>query len=202
MILSLESSSIGTVTNLDWPTRTMEVMINIASARRAFVAAASSDFSANLSTSLVRALAKAVPVKKSPPKRSAAIQRMNEKDWMIAVNEHLLLSGGLAAALTASNFAVLAFENAVSVAYVPSARILGLPPPSLLTFSFSSFPSSPFSSEASSSSFCSEARMGISPMVFLTSLNAFWISSIPPTYSPSIHRTPRKTFPDLISVRV
>jgi hypothetical protein len=141
-------------------------------------------------------------VEKSPPKISAAFQRVNERDWVTTVNEYLLLSGGLAAALTASNFAALALENAVSVAYVPSASILGLPPPSLLTFSFSSFPSSPFSGDASSSSFCSEARMGISPMVFLTSINAFWISSTPPTYSPSIHRTPRKTFPDLISVRV
>ena len=75
MILSLESSSIGTVTNLDWPTRMTEVMINMASARRAFVVASSSDFSANLSTSLVRAFARVAPVKKSPPKMSAAIQK-------------------------------------------------------------------------------------------------------------------------------
>lgn len=116
--------------------------------------------------------------------------------------EYLLRSGGLAAALIASNFAVLALEYAVSVAYVPSASILGLPPPSLLTFSLSSLPSSPFSTEASSSNFCSEARIGISPMAFLTSLKAFWIASFSEMYSPSIQRTPRKTFPDLISESV
>ena len=70
-IRSFESSSIGAEENLDWPTRIVDVIISIASARRAFAFFLSGERSANRRTSFVSAAARTVPVKKSPPRRSA-----------------------------------------------------------------------------------------------------------------------------------
>ena len=62
MIRSLESSSIGTVTNLDWPTRMTETMINMASALRELTCCLSWEILAQRITSLVRAEERTEPV--------------------------------------------------------------------------------------------------------------------------------------------
>jgi hypothetical protein len=111
----------------------------------------------------------------------------------------LLLNGGFAAALTASNFTVVELVYAVSVAYVPLANTFGLPL-SVLLFSFSL--ASLLSPPASSNSRCSDAKIGISPKTFLISYIPAWMLATPSRYSPRIHSTPRKTFPDLISPSV
>ena len=70
-IRSLESSSMGAVVNFDWPTRIVEVMTSIASARSAFALLWSGEISENRRTSFVSAPARTAPVKKSPPSRRA-----------------------------------------------------------------------------------------------------------------------------------
>ena len=62
MIRSLESSSIGTVTNFDWPTRIIETIINMASALRELTCGLSSEISAQRITSLVSAEERTEPV--------------------------------------------------------------------------------------------------------------------------------------------
>ena len=182
---------------------------SLTSARRIFHAVPSLVSSLNRRTSFVRAVASTAPVKKSPP-RMRAIRKPHKyqpkRTEPILQTCNSLRRGGFAAAFTASNRAEVVLVYADSVAYVPSARTLGLPPPS---FGLSSFfplpsPSSPTSSVplASSSNLCSDANIGISPNTFLISRRALWISERLSTYSPRIHRTPRKTLPDLISPRV
>ncbi len=73
-IRSFESSSIGAEQNLDWPTRIVDVMISIASARRAFAFFLSGERSANRRTSFVSAAARTAPVKKSALRRRAKRQ--------------------------------------------------------------------------------------------------------------------------------
>lgn len=53
------------------------------------------------------------------------------------VREHTPLIAGFAAALTASNFAAALLVKAVSVAYVPSCKTFGAPPPTFASSSFS-----------------------------------------------------------------
>lgn len=59
-----------------------------------------------------------------------------------AIREYAPLIAGFAAALTASNFAAAPLVKAVSVAYVPSCRTFGAPPPTFASNSLSS-PSPP-----------------------------------------------------------
>lgn len=62
MIRSLESSSMGTVTNLDWPTRMTETMISMASALRELTCCLSLEISAQRITSLAIAEERTEPV--------------------------------------------------------------------------------------------------------------------------------------------
>ena len=110
----------------------------------------------------------------------------------------VLLKGSLEAALTASNLVLLTLVNAVSVAYVPSARTLGLLLPVAGVVSFSS----PSSLLASSNNRCSEARIGISLITLRNSWKALRMSEVSSEYSLMIHSTPQWSFPDSISVRV
>lgn len=90
IIRSAESSSIGTVTNFDWPIRIVEVIISIDSARRALSAGISVDLSAKRKTSLVSAAARTDPVKKSPLSRSAIVAT---KRFCRAYNQQTLRGG-------------------------------------------------------------------------------------------------------------
>jgi hypothetical protein len=128
---------------------------------------------------------------------------------LIRDEEHLnsLRRGGLEADFTASNLATAALVKAVSVAYVPSANTFGRVA-AAFSFSLDSPPSSSRTPSpltfplASSNNFCSEAKIGISPNTFLISRMASLMIGSVSTYSPRIHNTPRKTFPDLISETV
>ena len=62
MIRSLESSSIGTVTNLDWPTRMTETMISMASALRELTCGLSWEILVERITSFARAEERTEPV--------------------------------------------------------------------------------------------------------------------------------------------
>ena len=62
----------GAEENLDWPTRIVDAIISIASARSAFAFFLSGERSENRRTSFVSAAARTVPVKKSPPSRRAS----------------------------------------------------------------------------------------------------------------------------------
>ena len=71
MIRSCESSSMGTAENLDCPTRMIDVMIRMASARTELMLLSSDADSANRKTSFVNVAARTLPVKKSPPRSNA-----------------------------------------------------------------------------------------------------------------------------------
>src|SRR6266851_1981118 len=74
-IRSFESSSICAEENLDWPTRIVDAITSMASARSAFAFFLSGERSENRRTSFVSAAARTAPVKKSPPRRRA------KDDW-------------------------------------------------------------------------------------------------------------------------
>ena len=133
MMRSVESSSMGTVTNLDWPTRMTEAMMSIAYAIvnvRQLLARISQDTNLSAESVTFPLIAPNLRVPQDELGQCGCEDGTGEEvaakdeSWACTVRygsrgvaeAYIPLSGGFAAAFTASKRALEALVNAVSVA--------------------------------------------------------------------------------------